>query len=105
MDDKTRTELEAAAFRRLVAHLRERTDVQNIDLMNLAGFCRNCLGNWYAEAAKERGLRSIIAAIDATNEASIRLHARFGFEHVGLFKEVGFKFDRWLDVAYMERRV
>ena len=54
--DPTRTELEAAAFRRLVAHLRERTDVQNIDLMNLAGFCRNCLGNWYAEAANERGL-------------------------------------------------
>ena len=56
MDDKTRTELEAAAFRKLVAHLRERTDVQNIDLMNTAGFCRNCLGNWYAEAAKERGV-------------------------------------------------
>ena len=56
-------------------------------------------------AAKERGLRAIIAAIDATNEASIRLHARHGFEHVGLFKEVGFKFGRWLDVAYMERRV
>jgi hypothetical protein len=56
MDDKTRTELEAAAFRRLVAHLRERPDVQNIDLMNLAGFCRNCLSNWYQEAAKEQGL-------------------------------------------------
>jgi hypothetical protein len=56
MDDKTRESLEAAAFRRLVQHLRERTDVQNIDLMNLAGFCRNCLGNWYAEAAAERGL-------------------------------------------------
>ena len=56
MDEKTRTELEAAAFRRLVAHLRERTDVQNIDLMNLAGFCRNCLGNWVADAARERGL-------------------------------------------------
>ncbi|HKY96048.1 MAG TPA: DUF1244 domain-containing protein [Kiloniellales bacterium] len=56
MDDKTREALEAAAFRRLVQHLRERTDVQNIDLMNLAGFCRNCLGNWYAEAAAERGL-------------------------------------------------
>jgi hypothetical protein len=55
-DEKTRTELEAAAFRRLVAHLRERTDVQNIDLMNLAGFCRNCLSNWYLEAAEERGL-------------------------------------------------
>ena len=56
MDDKTRTELEAAAFRRLVAHLRERTDVQNIDLMNLAGFCRNCLSRWYREAAAEQGL-------------------------------------------------
>ena len=49
------TELEAAAFRRLVAHLRERTDVQNIDLMNLAGFCRNCLSNWYLDAANEAG--------------------------------------------------
>ena len=56
MDDKTRTELEAATFRALVAHLRERTDVQNIDLMNLAGFCRNCLSRWYREAADERGL-------------------------------------------------
>jgi hypothetical protein len=56
MDDATRTELEAAAFRRLVAHLRERTDVQNIDLMNLAGFCRNCLSKWYLAAAKERGV-------------------------------------------------
>ena len=55
-DDKTRTELEAAAFRRLVQHLRERTDVQNIDLMNLAGFCRNCLSRWYREAAAEQGL-------------------------------------------------
>jgi hypothetical protein len=50
------TELEAAAFRRLVSHLRERTDVQNIDLMNLAGFCRNCLSNWYKDAADEAGL-------------------------------------------------
>ncbi len=56
LDEKTRTELEAAAFRRLVEHLRERTDVQNIDLMNLAGFCRNCLSNWYREAAEARGL-------------------------------------------------
>ena len=52
----TKTELEAAAFRRLVSHLQERTDVQNIDLMNLAGFCRNCLSKWYAEAASESGL-------------------------------------------------
>ena len=52
----TQTELEAAAFRKLVAHLRERTDVQNIDMMNLAGFCRNCLSNWYQDAAKEKGL-------------------------------------------------
>ena len=56
MDEKTRTELEAAAFRRLVAHLRTRTDVQNIDLMNTAGFCRNCLGDWYREAAAEKGI-------------------------------------------------
>src|SRR5262245_5552032 len=56
MDDKTRTELEAAVYRRLVEHLRSRTDVQNIDLMNLAGFCRNCLSNWMKEAADEKGL-------------------------------------------------
>ena len=56
MDDKTRTELEAAVYRRLVEHLREHTDVQNIDLMNLAGFCRNCLSNWMKDAADERGL-------------------------------------------------
>ena len=56
MDEETRTRIEAAAFRRLVTHLRERTDVQNIDLMNLAGFCRNCLADWYREAAAERGI-------------------------------------------------
>jgi hypothetical protein len=56
MDDKTRIELEAAVYRRLVAHLRERSDVQNIDLMNLAGFCRNCLSNWMKEAADAMGL-------------------------------------------------
>jgi hypothetical protein len=55
-DESTRTELEAAAFRRLVEHLRARTDVQNIDLMTLAGFCRNCLSNWYREAAEARGI-------------------------------------------------
>jgi uncharacterized protein len=56
MDDRTRTELEAAAFRALRDHLRERTDVQNIDLMDLAGFCRNCLSRWYQEAAQARGI-------------------------------------------------
>jgi len=56
IDDATRTELEAAVFRRLVEHLRKRTDVQNIDLMNLAGFCRNCLSNWYQDAAEDRGI-------------------------------------------------
>ena len=56
MDDNTKTELEAAAFRRLVEHLQARTDVQNIDLMNLAGFCRNCLSNWYREAAEAEGV-------------------------------------------------
>lgn len=56
MDKTTQTELEAAAFRRLLEHLRERTDVQNIDMMNLAGFCRNCLSKYYKAAAEERGL-------------------------------------------------
>ena len=56
IDDKTRTELEAAVFRRLVEHLRSRTDVQNIDLMNLAGFCRNCLSNWMKEEADATGV-------------------------------------------------
>lgn len=57
MDDQTRLELEAAAFRRLQKHLMEdRIDVQNIDMMNLAGFCRNCLSRWYQEAANERGI-------------------------------------------------
>jgi hypothetical protein len=56
LDTATRTELEAAAFRRLVSHLRSRNDVQNIDLMNLAGFCRNCLSRWYREEAASRGL-------------------------------------------------
>jgi hypothetical protein len=56
LDHATKTELEAAAFRRLVEHLRARTDVQNIDLMNLAGFCRNCLSNWLKDAADERGV-------------------------------------------------
>lgn len=54
MDETTQRDLEAAAFRRLVRHLQERTDVQNIDLMNLGGFCRNCLSNWMVDAAKER---------------------------------------------------
>jgi hypothetical protein len=56
VEETARTEVEAAAFRRLVLHLRERTDVQNIDLMELAGFCRNCLSRWYREAAAERGV-------------------------------------------------
>jgi len=55
MDDAKRTEIEAAAFRRMVSHFRERTDVQNIDMMELAGFCRNCLSKWYAAEADERG--------------------------------------------------
>ncbi len=56
MDDKTRIELEAAAFHSLVEHLRRRSDVQNIDLMNLSGFCRNCLSKWYLAAAEDKGL-------------------------------------------------
>ncbi|MBB4231221.1 DUF1244 domain-containing protein [Rhizobium mongolense] len=56
LSKEQQTEFEAAAFRRLVAHLRERTDVQNVDLMNLAGFCRNCLSNWYRQAAEAEGV-------------------------------------------------
>ena len=56
LDERTRLELEAATFRRLVQHFRDRPDVQNIDVMNLAGFCRNCLAKWYAAAAEERGV-------------------------------------------------
>ncbi len=63
IDPATTTELEAAAFRRLVAHLRERSDVQNIDMMNLAGFCRNCLSRWYREEAATRGIT--MADLDA----------------------------------------
>ena len=71
MDKTTTTELEAAAFRRLVVHLQNRTDVQNIDMMNLAGFCRNCMSRWYREAANESGVdmdetaaRAIIYGMD-----------------------------------------
>ena len=56
IDERTRTEIEAAVFRRLVAHFQQRTDVQNIDVMKLAGFCRNCLSKWYRAAAEERGV-------------------------------------------------
>ena len=71
MDKTTTTELEAAAFRRLVTHLQKRTDVQNIEMMNLAGFCRNCMSRWYREAANEFGVdmheavaRAIIYGMD-----------------------------------------
>ena len=63
MDDQKKTEIEAAAFRRLLEHLREHTDIQNIDLMNLAGFCRNCLSRWYREEAKKKGIT--ISDLDA----------------------------------------
>ena len=84
LDEKDRTELEAAVYRRLVEHLRERTDVQNIDLMNLAGFCRNCLSNWMKEAADSKGIamskdesRQIVTACRTTNGApSIRRNRR-----------------------------
>ena len=66
LDDKTRTELEAAVYRRLVEHLRTRTDVQNIDLMNLAGFCRNCLSNWMKDAADATG---VVMSKDQSREA------------------------------------
>ena len=66
MDDQTRNAIEAAAFRGLVEHLQRRTDVQNIDLMNLAGFCRNCLSKWYLAAAQDRGVEM---DYDAAREA------------------------------------
>ncbi len=66
LDDRTRTELEAAVFRRLVEHLRARSDVQNIDLMNLAGFCRNCLSNWLKDAADASG---VVLSKDESREA------------------------------------
>ena len=56
MDDNTKKDLQSAAFERLINHLRERNDVQNIDLMNLAGFCRNCLSKWYREEAEKKGI-------------------------------------------------
>ena len=71
IDDKTRTELEAAVFRRLVSHLQGRTDVQNIDLMNLAGFCRNCLSNWMKEEADARG---VTVSKDESREAVYGMH-------------------------------
>ena len=101
MDDQTRTELEAAAFRRLVEHLRERTDVQNIDMMNLAGFCRNCLSNWYREAAEACGLdvdkeqsREIVYGMAAPptkakyqSEATADQQAAFAVSHAATHKD------------------
>ncbi len=95
MDERTRIELEAAAFRALRDHLRQRTDVQNIDLMNLAGFCRNCLSRWYEEAAAARGIamdkaaaREIVYGMPYADwiarhqtEADDAAKARFAGEH------------------------
>ena len=95
MTDTTRTELEAAAFRRLVSHLQTRTDVQNIDMMNLAGFCRNCLSRWYREEAADRGItiedsaaRQIIYGMDYADwkakyqtEASAAARATYNKTH------------------------
>ncbi len=95
MDDATRIELEAAAFRALRDHLRDRTDVQNIDLMNLAGFCRNCLSRWYQDAAEARGIemdkpraREIVYGMPYADwvekhqtEADAETRARFAANH------------------------
>jgi uncharacterized protein len=97
MSGQTEIEAEAAAFRRLVEHLRARTDVQNIDLMNLAGFCRNCLGDWYGEAMAERGVtlskeeaRTRVYGMPPSEwkakhqrEASAEAKAQFAAEHGG----------------------
>jgi len=94
MDDKTRIELEAAAFRTLVGHLRDRSDVQNIDLMNLAGFCRNCLSKWYRAAAEEKGIemtydeaREIVYGM-TYDEWKERYQTDASAEKVEKFKEV-----------------
>ena len=95
LDERTRTELEAAAFRTLLAHFRAHPEVQNIDLMNLAGFCRNCLSKWYRAAAEERGLelsyeqaREIVYGMPYAEwkarhqtEASPEQQARFAASH------------------------
>ena len=102
LDDKTRTELEAAAFRTLVDHLRKRTDVQNIDLMNLAGFCRNCLSKWYLAAAEEKGVdldyaraREIGHYLRSALEAALGNHPNVGdIRGVGLFLGVELVADR-----------
>ena len=93
MDDKTRIELEAAAFRALVSHFRERTDVQNIDLMNLAGFCRNCLSKWYRAAAGEKGIemtyddaREIVYGMPY-NEWREKYQSEASAEDIAKFKE------------------
>ena len=95
LDPQTKTELEAAAFRRLVEHLGQRSDVQNIDLMNLAGFCRNCLGNWLKDAADARGV--VVSKEEARThvygmpqEEWKALHQReAGAEAAGKFKGAG----------------
>ena len=95
MDETTTTDLEAAAFRRLVVHLQNRTDVQNIDMMNLAGFCRNCMSRWYREAANESGIdmdetaaRAIIYGMDYDDwkdafqaEATVEQKAKYNELH------------------------
>lgn len=94
MDDKTRIELEAAAYRALVQHLRERTDVQNLDLMNLAGFCRNCLSKWYRAAAEDKGIemsydeaREIVYGM-TYDEWKAKYQTEASADKVAKFKEV-----------------
>ena len=83
IDQRLQTEFEAAAFRRLRDHLRERTDVQNIDLMNLAGFCRNCLSNWYREAAGEAG----VEIVQLDDSRCVEMMREFIAEHPSLWNE------------------
>ena len=85
MDDATKKELQSAAFERLINHLRERTDVQNIDLMNLAGFCRNCLSKWYREEAQKKGI--VISDPEAIQEIADKEIPGFG----ELFRELSYK--------------
>ena len=79
MDDTTKKELQSAAFERLIHHLRERTDVQNIDLMNLAGFCRNCLSKWYREEAQKKELKFQILMQESMFMACLMMNGKKSF--------------------------
>ena len=109
MDDTTKKELQSAAFERLVQHLRERKDLQNLDLMNLAGFCRNCLSKWYREEAQKKGIeissrkKAIIKAIQDLKKYQILIIAGKGHENIQIKKDTTIFFND-LKIAKQELR-